>query len=608
MASEKPSTSENIHQPLLSSSKYHRTLKQRNTLICILVWAVVLATVCVVISVFTTRPFYSSRMCNSGLKNILFIIVDDLRPTLGCYGDRSMITPNIDQLARRGIKFNWVFAQQAECGPSRTSLLTSRRPDTTFTYDQHTCWRTSAGNFRTLPQHFKKSGYYTVSVGKVFHPGKASNMTDDYPYSWSQEPYHPSTQQYKMAKVCPGPDGKLHMNLICPVKVDSQPEGTLPDIQSSQYARDFLKHFATISELEKCAKPFFLAVGFHKPHIPLKFPQEYINLYPLSSMSLAPDPRLPHYMPPVAWNPWMDLRKRDDVKKFNVSFPYGELPEKFQKEIRQGYFASISYMDDLVGQLLGTLEQTGLASNTLVVFLGDHGWSLGEHQEWSKFSNFEVALQVPLLISIPHITDLKDGFRQPFRYVPVVNNTFKKENSFHVAIKESYREVNELVELVDLYPTLVELSEIPLVPPCSLTSNEIEFCTEGSSLKPLIDKAVYVTTFLENSISWKNAVFSQYPRPSLQPMKISDSPELNNIHIMGYTMRTNKYRYTEWMDFDPKTLRANWSSVHAQELYLHEDDPLEDRNKAGFNEYKELVDNLSKQLREGWRAVLPKAQ
>ncbi|XP_076362820.1 iduronate 2-sulfatase isoform X5 [Tachypleus tridentatus] len=556
MASEKPSTSENIHQPLLSSSKYHRTLKQRNTLICILVWAVVLATVCVVISVFTTRPFYSSRMCNSGLKNILFIIVDDLRPTLGCYGDRSMITPNIDQLARRGIKFNWVFAQQAECGPSRTSLLTSRRPDTTFTYDQHTCWRTSAGNFRTLPQHFKKSGYYTVSVGKVFHPGKASNMTDDYPYSWSQEPYHPSTQQYKMAKVCPGPDGKLHMNLICPVKVDSQPE----------------------------------------------------DLYPLSSMSLAPDPRLPHYMPPVAWNPWMDLRKRDDVKKFNVSFPYGELPEKFQKEIRQGYFASISYMDDLVGQLLGTLEQTGLASNTLVVFLGDHGWSLGEHQEWSKFSNFEVALQVPLLISIPHITDLKDGFRQPFRYVPVVNNTFKKENSFHVAIKESYREVNELVELVDLYPTLVELSEIPLVPPCSLTSNEIEFCTEGSSLKPLIDKAVYVTTFLENSISWKNAVFSQYPRPSLQPMKISDSPELNNIHIMGYTMRTNKYRYTEWMDFDPKTLRANWSSVHAQELYLHEDDPLEDRNKAGFNEYKELVDNLSKQLREGWRAVLPKAQ
>ncbi|XP_022256720.1 iduronate 2-sulfatase-like isoform X2 [Limulus polyphemus] len=519
-----------------------------------------------------------------------------------------MITPNIDQLAKRGIKFNQVFAQQAVCGPSRTSLLTSRRPDTTFTYDQHTFWRTFAGNFRTLPQHFKESGYYTVSVGKVFHPGKASNMTDDYPYSWSQEPYHPSTQQYKMAKVCPSPDGKLHMNLVCPVKVDSQPESTLPDIQSMQYARDFLKHFATTYDSENCVKPFFLAVGFHKPHIPLKFPLEYLDLYPLSSVSLAPDPRYPSDMPPVAWNPWMDLRKRDDVKNYKVSFPYGELPEKFQREIRQGYFASISYMDDLVGQLLGTLEETGFASNTLVVFLGDHGWSLGEHQEWSKFSNFEVALRVPLLISIPHITDLIDGFRQPFSYVPVMRNTFEKENNSTVALKESYREVNELVELVDLYPTLAELAEIPLVPLCPLISNETDFCTEGSSLKPLIDKAVYATTSLEDSISWKSAVFSQYPRPSVQPMKISDSPELNDIHIMGYTMRTDKYRYTEWMDFDPKTLKANWTSVHAQELYLHEDDPLEDHNKAGFREYKKLVANLSKQLREGWRAELPKVQ
>ncbi|CAC5423258.1 IDS [Mytilus coruscus] len=137
---------------------------------------------------------------SEGNLNVLLIVADDLRPSLGCYGYEPLITPNIDLLASQSVVFNRTYAQQAICGPSRASFLTSRRPNTTHVYDQHTYWRKRGGNFTTLPQHFKNNGYVTFSVGKIFHPGAASGKTDDYPYSWSFPPYHPSTQQYKMAK------------------------------------------------------------------------------------------------------------------------------------------------------------------------------------------------------------------------------------------------------------------------------------------------------------------------------------------------------------------------------------------------------------------------
>nr|CAD7401951.1 unnamed protein product [Timema poppensis] len=164
-----------------------------------------------------------------------------------------------------------MMKRQALCAPSRNSLLTSRRPDTLHLYDFYSYWRDVAGNFTTLPQYFKQHGYHTMSVGKVFHPGVSSNWSDDQPYSWSQYPYHPSTQKYKESAVCSNSDGTFGKNIVCPVEVHFQPGKTLPDLQSLQAAMKFLK------ERQGSDQPFLLAVGFHKPHVPLKYPREYLR-------------------------------------------------------------------------------------------------------------------------------------------------------------------------------------------------------------------------------------------------------------------------------------------------------------------------------------------
>ncbi|XP_052089496.1 iduronate 2-sulfatase-like [Mytilus californianus] len=523
---------------------------------------------------------------SEGKLNVLLIVADDLRPSLGCYGYEPLITPNIDLLASQSVVFNRTYAQQAICGPSRASFLTSRRPNTTHVYDQHTYWRKKGGNFTTLPQHFKNNGYVTFSVGKIFHPGAASGKTDDYPYSWSFPPYHPSTQKYKMAKVCPGPDGKLYMNIVCPVDVTAMPEKTLPDLQSTQHALQIMQNVSRFS-----GQPFFLAVGYHKPHIPLKYPKEYLNLYPLDKVHLAPDPSLPPKLPLVAWNPWADLRERDDVKMLHVSFPYGPLPKHYQLLVRQSYYAATSYMDDQVGQLLKGLEKYNLSSNTVIVFMGDHGWSLGEHQEWSKYSNFEVATRVPLIVYVPGLTNKGQNLHRKFIFD---RNFINKDN---------YRVTNALVELVDVFPTISELSGIKVPELCPDNDSDIELCTEGTSFLPLIKDTVFNNG--ASDLKWKSAAFSQYPRPSDLPQENSDQPKLKDIKIMGYTMRTDKYRYTEWVGFDPLTLKTNWTDLHARELYVHDIDPDEDNNVAGLWDYIDVVADLSDKLLKGWRKALP---
>lgn len=542
----------------------------------------------------------------SAAPNVLFIVADDMRPAIGCYGDEEVFTPNLDQLCTQSVRFQNAFAQQALCGPSRTSFLTSRRPETLHLCDVHSYWRTAVGNFTSLPQHFKDHGYYTASVGKVFHPGKASNFSDDYPLSWSEVPYHASTEKYKMKKVCPGMDGELHMNLVCPVDITTQPEGTLPDIQATQHAIKLLKMMATNK-----SQPFFLGVGYHKPHIPLKYPREYLDLFPISSVGLADNPHRPKKMPDIAWNPWADLRQREDIQLLNASFPFGPLPDYFQRIIRQNYYAAIAYMDDLVGQLLQTLTDTGVGNNTIIVFLGDHGWSLGEHQEWSKYSNFEVSTRAPLLLHVPGLTNTSNWIG--FRRIPVLQYGSKKlktpceircsanlQNNANVDCLVS----ENLVEFVDLFPTLAELAKLPIPPVCPADSAESVFCTEGSSLVPLI-KALVTDKTLHQHAKWKPAVFSQYPRPSIYPIEESDQPKRADIKYMGYTMRTQEYRYTEWISFDQQKFQGNWSSVIARELYIKGQDQEENHNVADKAIYADLVNSLSHQLKLGWRHALP---
>ncbi|XP_052797237.1 iduronate 2-sulfatase-like isoform X2 [Mya arenaria] len=616
--------------------------------------------------VFLLVVFSNTRVgdASSDKVNVLFVVVDDLRPALGTYGDRFMTTPNIDNLARQAVLFEHAFVQQALCGPSRVSFLTSRRPDTTRLYDFYSYWRQAAG--------------------------KSSNFTDDYPYSWSQPAYHPSTEKYKMAKVCPDVDGSLHMNLVCPVRVSDMPEGTLPDIQSTDKAIQLLQH-------RDRGRPFFLAVGYHKPHIPLKYPREYLDLYPLVKVPKVSNPIHPEYLPDVAWNPWTDIRERDDVKNLNLSFPYGPVPTNFSQLIRQSYFAATSYMDAQLGRLLSTLDSEGLANNTIVLFVGDHGWSLGEHQEWSKYSNYEVATQVPLLVYVPGVTSRALGEEPIFPFVDLLqhrkgwmgkttskkrkvvsfqfknnldvprsvvttemdngkasNNSGKtqelKYDGGSITLTTHEREriskqlrVSELVELVDIFPTLADLAGLKVPPRCSEPSNNITLCTEGSSMAPLIYRASQVrqrsmnfgdtygiakenilffkrrrtkngqssnrirkhkklhTSDRAQALQWKSAVFSQYPRPSDVLKEDSDKPRLKNIKIMGYTMRTKEFHYTEWVGFNHSTFKMNWEDLRATELYLRDKDPFENKNVAGFKQYANLIKRLSVKLHLGWR-------
>ncbi|KAG5893571.1 hypothetical protein JTB14_028338 [Gonioctena quinquepunctata] len=434
-------------------------------------------------NVFTKKP------------NVLLIIVDDLKPALKCFGDENAYTPNIDELSKKSFLFNNAFAQQALCAPSRNSLLTSRRPDSLHLYDFYSYWRSTVGNFTTLPQYFKENGYFSYSIGKVFHPGKSSNFTDDFPYSWSAKTFHPKTEIYMNAKTCIGKGGYLARNLICPVLTESQPYGTLPDLESLREAIRFLKNKDGITE-----KPFFLAVGFHKPHIPFKFPIAYLDFHPINNITLPKNRYRPSELPLVAWNPWTDIRWRDDMKLLDIPFPFGPMPDDTVKKIIQAYNAATSYIDDLIGKLLRNVDR-----NTIIVLTSDHGWSWGEHGEFSKFSNFKVATRVPLLIHVPGLSNRK-----------II--------------------LDSLVELVDLFPTLVDLTQVshPL-DRCSKNNSENLVCTEGCSLVPLLFDAVKMKVPLE-----KTAIFTQYPRPGIFPTMIpnSDKPKLKDITIMGYSIKT----------------------------------------------------------------------
>ncbi|KAG8332959.1 hypothetical protein J6590_012728 [Homalodisca vitripennis] len=451
---------------------------------------------------------------------------------------------------------------QALCAPSRNSLLTSRRPDTLHLYDFYSYWRDVAGNFTTLPQYFREHGYYTKSVGKVFHPGISSNWSDDQPYSWSSTPYHPPSQAYMNAPVC-SREGQeaLHSNLVCPVTPDQQPGGSLPDLESLQEAKRFLQDW---SVGEERGQNFLLAVGFHKPHVPLKYPRKYLNHHPLANVSLPPN-NWPVLLPSVAWNPWTDVRMRDDIASLNIPFPFGRMPDEWSRLIRQSYYAAVSYVDDLIGKLIHELRTTNLYSNTIIVLLGDHGWSLGEHGEWSKFSNYELAVRVPLLLRVPGLTD-------------------------RTAVMRS---IQAPVELLDLFPTLVDVAGLPRLPRCPRPSHSVTTCTEGASLLPVI----YTSLVKNETVTdiGKPAV-SQYPRPGIYPTSHpnSDKPRLREVRYMGYSLRTAHYRYTEWPAWKGTPL---WTQMAGTELYDHSIDPDENINLADREAFRDIRLALSAKLR-----------
>nr|XP_026491769.1 iduronate 2-sulfatase [Vanessa tameamea] len=474
-------------------------------------------------------------------RNVLIILIDDMRHLT----DKNILLPNIQRLAVKSIVFRNAFAQQSLCAPSRNSILTGRRPDILHLYDFYSYWRDTVGNYSTFPQLFKENGYDSFSVGKIFHPGISSNFTDDFPYSWNEKPYHPPSEKYKDVAVCKNKQtNELQKDLLCPISVNMQPDGVLPDMETINYAIDLIK-------TRNSSKPYLLAVGFHKPHIPLKYPHKYLKKVPIGEVQPPLMPDIPKNMPIVAWHPWTDVRHRDDIRSLNISFPFGTMPPKWTLKIRQNYFAASLYVDDLIGKLMRHID----LSNTIVALTSDHGWSLGENGLWAKYSNFDVALKVPLLFKIPN--------KPP-------------------------KSISTPVELVDIFPTLLELAGLDPLNSCKdYKSNQ---CLDGKSLVPLMSNK-------PNKHESTNFAISQYPRPSEHTANNSDKPRLKDIRIMGYSIRTKRYRYTEWISFNHTTFSRNWNKVYGVELYDHTVDDDESNNVYNVHKYENVRIKLSKLLR-----------
>jgi iduronate 2-sulfatase len=484
--------------------------------------------------------------CVMARKNVLFFVSDDMRPNINAYSGPDfpspvhpkMHTPNLDALAGQSLLAKRAYVQQAVCSPSRTSLLTGRRPDTTHVYNLYDYFRTVGGNYTTIPQYFKLHGYKSIGMGKVFHPGHASDNDD--PISWSVPYFHAPNLAY-------WDERNTSWEAVSKERRRDKP---LPDEQIAQHA------IKTIKELAKTPQqPFFLAVGFHKPHLPFVFPEEFLQYYPQETVHLPDNPYAPVNMPDVAWYGYDGLRGYKDIHALNVTGKINTTIPAFKVlELRRAYYSALSFTDFLLGEVMGALRDHGLATNTIVSFVGDHGWQLGEHGEWCKQTNFELATHAPLLVHVPGMT-------------------------------ERGIVTEQLTEFVDLFPTLVEAAGLPELPLCPPLSTHVALCREGASLMPLITHA---------DPAWKQRVFSQYPRDK---------------DYMGYTMRTPQYRYTEWVHFIGKPhYKPVWEENVGTELYDHTIDPEENYNHAGEKKYTEIQHTLSKQLRAGWREAIPSTQ
>ena len=469
--------------------------------------------------------FLSFALWGADRPNVLFIAVDDLRPALGCYGDKTAVTPNLDKLAGEGILFERAYCQLAVCSPSRLSLMTGRRPDSIRVWDLGTHFRKAVPKVVTLPQLFKQNGYHSQSIGKILH-GSGSPSKD--PVSWSVDPVYDVNRdpkfRYATQKNLKGKGLKRSASESAEV-----PDETYMDGLICKEAEKALRAYG------KGSSPFFLAVGFKKPHLPFCAPAKYWDLYQASAIPLPVHSTHPEGAPELATRSWRELEGYVDVPGD------GKLSEKKIRELRHGYYACVSYVDALVGRLLKQLETSGLAENTVVCLWGDHGFHLGEQGLWTKANNYELSARVPLILRFPG--KIKEGSRSA-----------------------------ALVELVDVYPTLVGL--------CGLRAPS---GLEGISLTPLMENP---------GRTWKSAVFTQYPR-SLKSHRHRGPGD-----VMGYAVRTDTHRYVEWREgMDGKVLH--------RELYDHRDDPQEMKNAAGLKQNAETVAGLAEALANGWRGALP---
>ncbi len=436
-----------------------------------------------------------------GRLNVLLIMSDDQNNDAGTFGHPMVRTPNLDRLAGRGVRFDRAYNQYPLCSPSRTSLMTGLRPDTTRIYELQTHFRTTIPDVVTLPQMFRRNGYVAARVGKIYHygnPGQIGTSGLDDPASWDE--------------------------VVNPRGIDKDEEPVLTNLTPGRGLGSALAFYAspapdeqhtdgkvateTIALLEKYKdRPFFIGAGFYRPHCPYISPRKYFDMYPLDRIAV------PTYTDE-------DLAQVPTAAFFTRPPNWG-VNEDGRRSTIQAYYAAISFLDANVGRVLDALDRLGLADRTIVVFASDHGYHLGELGQWMKMSLFERAARNPLIIAVPGI-----------------------------ARGASKR----MVEYVDLYPTIGDLAGLSL--PAGL---------QGRSLKPLLK---------DPNARWDHPAFTQVRRGGPKDW------------FMGYTVRTEQWRYTEWDDGKQGT-----------QLYDEVKDPGEMRNLASDPKHATVVAELKALLR-----------
>jgi iduronate 2-sulfatase len=458
--------------------------------------------------------------------NVLFIVSDDLtNNALGCYGSKVCKSPNIDKLAAKGVRFDRAYCQFPLCNPSRASFLTGLRPDTTKVFENATQFRKNVPDAQSLGQTFQKGGYTVVRVGKLYHYGVPAQIgtdgLDDKP-SW-QQVINPRGRDKD------DEEKDLIFTLNPMGKGSGRFGGTLSWLaadgaDTEQTDGKIADEVIKLLEGNK-DKPFFLACGFFRPHTPYVAPKKYFDMYPADKLELAKVPD--------------GHREAGPAPAFGSAKPEQEkMTDELRRKALQAYYASTTFMDAQVGRVLDALEKLKLADKTIVVFISDHGYHLGEHGLWQKMSVFENSARVPYLIYDPRA-------------------------------KGNGKACGRTVELIDLHPTLADLAGLPIP-----TGRDPKVpALEGKSLKPLLD---------DPSAKWDKPAITQVSRGT---PTATGEPVGKNPWFLGYSVRNERYRYTEW-DGGKKGVQ----------LFDYETDPGELKNLAGDPAHADVVKQMKAML------------
>ena len=461
--------------------------------------------------------------------NVLFIMIDDLRPELGAYGSTAVKSPNIDSLASEAVLFANAYVNVPVCGASRASMMSGIRPTEKRFVGYQARIDEDAQDAETLFGYLKNQGYYSESIGKILH------FSEDSKADWSAPPWNPKAKIKRLGHR----NYQSAENIASFLKDRVGPAYEAADVPDNHYFDGMIadQAMASLESVSQRDQPFFMAVGFLKPHLPFTAPLRYWDLYREDDIDLASNPLMPVAAPREAMHSWGELRKFEGIPK--APHP---VPDAMAKKLVHGYLASVSYSDAQVGKLLTKLKQLNLDDNTIVIVAGDHGFSLGEHGLWVKHSPFDVATRTPLIVKLP--TKLTEKSAMGL----LLGSTLSTSSEPTPNLKPGVGTAEGLVEFVDIFPTVLELLGKPKLPQL-----------QGDS---------FVSQLLDVNAPGKVAVFPRWHAADV--------------------IKTDRYAMTEWFD--------QQGQVTARMMFDHLNDPKETVNLAEHKDYKSLVADLHEQL------------